>query len=61
MDDLKLKSATVVLLEENSAIRRLVKSTLLGIGFGTVNECGAVEDARYMIEGADGQLATGHR
>lgn len=56
MDDLKLKSANVVLLEENGAIRRLVKSTLLGIGFGTVNECGAIEDARHVVESADADL-----
>ena len=37
---LDLKSANVVLLKENGAIRRLVKSTRLGIGFGTVSECG---------------------
>jgi DNA-binding response OmpR family regulator len=49
MIDLELKSATVVLLEENGVVRRLVKSTLLGIGFGTVSECGTAGAARHTV------------
>ncbi|MFP6742114.1 MAG: response regulator [Alphaproteobacteria bacterium] len=56
MIDMDLKSANVVLLEENSAIRRLVKSTLLGIGFGTVNECGTAEAARRIVESTESDL-----
>ncbi len=51
-----LKSANVVLLEENGAVRRLVKSTLLGIGFGTVNECGTADLARRIVEGTECDL-----
>ena len=42
----KLKSATVVLLEINGEMRRLVKSALLGIGFGFVHDCRTVEQVR---------------
>lgn len=56
MNDLNLRSATVVLLEENGVIRRLVKSTLLGIGFGVVSECASAEDARRVVESTDPDL-----
>jgi len=56
MIELDLKSANVVLLEENGAIRRLVKSTLLGIGFGTVSECGTAADARRIVESTESDL-----
>ncbi len=56
MIDLDLKSATVILLEENGAVRRLVKSTLLGIGFGTVSECGTAKDVRRIVEGTECDL-----
>ena len=46
MDSQKLKSATVVLLESNSLMRRLVKSALLGIGFGFVHDCRSIDQAR---------------
>ena len=39
MDSQKLKSASVVLFETNGEMRRLVKSALLGIGFGFVHDC----------------------
>jgi DNA-binding response OmpR family regulator len=56
MIELDLKSANVVLLEENGAIRCLVKSTLLGIGFGTVSECGTAADARRIVESTESDL-----
>ena len=46
MDSEKLKSATVVLLEINGEMRRLVKSALLGIGFGFVHDCRTVDQVR---------------
>lgn len=46
----------MVLLEENGAIRRLVKSTLLGIGFGTVSECGTAAAARRIVEDTEAEL-----
>lgn len=46
MDNKKLKSATVVLLETNGEIRRLVKSALLGIGFGFVHDCRTLDQVR---------------
>ncbi len=48
MSDLKLKSASVILLEENGEIRRLVKSTLQGIGFGVVHECARADKVRSV-------------
>ena len=56
MSQLKLESANVVLLEENGTIRRLVQSTLLGIGFGSVNECATVDAARRIIASTDPDL-----
>ena len=46
MNNEKLKIASVVLLETNSEMRRLVKSALLGIGFGFVYDCRTVEQVR---------------
>ena len=46
MDAQKLKSATAVLLETNGEVRRLVKSALLGIGFGFVHDCRAIDQVR---------------
>ena len=46
MDNRKLKSATVVLFETNGEIRRLVKSALLGIGFGFVHDCRTLDQVR---------------
>jgi DNA-binding response OmpR family regulator len=46
MDSQKLKSATVVLFENNGEMRRLLKSALLGIGFGFVHDCRTVDQVR---------------
>ncbi len=46
MDRHKLKSATVVLFETNGHMRRLVKSALLGLGFGFVHDCRSIVQAR---------------
>ena len=46
MDSHNLKSATVVLFEPNGEMRRLVKSALLGIGFGFVHDCRTVGQVR---------------
>ncbi|MFQ5958483.1 MAG: response regulator [Alphaproteobacteria bacterium] len=56
MIDLRLRSASVVLLEENGDIRRLVKSALLGIGFGTVHECETADKARSVTGSANPDL-----
>ncbi|MCH7942195.1 MAG: response regulator transcription factor [Proteobacteria bacterium] len=46
MDSQKLKSATVVLYEANGAMRLMVKSALLGIGFGFVDDCRTMDQVR---------------
>ena len=46
MDSQKLKSATVVLYESNGHMRRVVKSALLGIGFGFVHDCRTTDQVR---------------
>ena len=46
MDTTILRSATLVLLESNSELRRLMKSALLGIGFGHVHHCRSIEQVR---------------
>ncbi len=46
MDKQNLSFATAVLLESGSEMRRLVKSVLLGIGFGFVHACPSIERAR---------------
>ncbi len=56
MSDLKLKSASVILLEENGEIRRLVKSTLQGIGFGMVHECANASKVRSIATTIDPDL-----
>ncbi len=56
MIDFKLKAATVVLLEGSREIRRLVKSALLRIGFGTVRECKTADKARSLMETANPDL-----
>ena len=56
MSDLKLKSASVILLEENGHIRRLVKSTLQGIGFGIVHECATADKVRSVAATTDPDL-----
>lgn len=56
MSDLKLKSASVILLEENGHIRRLVKSTLQGIGFGMVHECATADKVRSIVATTDPDL-----
>ncbi len=56
MIDSKLNAATVVLLEKNREIRGLVKSALLGIGFGTVQECKSTDKARSLMATAKPDL-----
>ena len=46
MESHKLKSATVVLFESNGHMRRVVKSALLGIGFGFVHDCRTIDQVR---------------
>lgn len=50
MPNLYLENVNVVLLEEKSNIRVLVKSALRGIGFGNVFECRDVGRARSLVE-----------
>ncbi|MFP6729172.1 MAG: response regulator [Alphaproteobacteria bacterium] len=51
MDSHKLKTASVVLFETNGEMRRLVKSALLGIGFGFVHDCRTIEQVRDAAVG----------
>lgn len=50
MPSLKYEKVNVVLLEEKSNIRVLVKSALRGMGFGNIFECKNVERARSLVE-----------
>lgn len=50
MSNMRLENVNVVLLEEKSNIRVLVKSALKGIGFGNVFECRDVGRARSLVE-----------
>lgn len=50
MPDLHLENVNVVLLEEKSNVRVLVKSALKGIGFGNVFECRDVGRAKSLVE-----------
>lgn len=50
LPDMHLENVNVVLLEEKSNIRVLVKSILRGIGFGNIFECRDVGRARSLVE-----------
>ena len=50
MPSLKLEQVNIVLLEEKSNIRVLVKGALRDIGFGNIFECKNVDRARSLVE-----------